>query len=294
MKYTINLWITGIIMLTTTAFRANDFNTAIAPEPIDTVKKDTVNIKMGSTTFLVITDEESEDTLRLDGKLKPEKLHAEDYEWSGIDGFQIGAIGLFTKSGNRAFADRPDLALNTTRCSMLGFTPFGKEAEIIKDRLRLAAGLGFQFESYAFDKNIRLTHEPYLQGIEDTVRDYRKNTLNANYVTLPVVLQFNTKRNLDKSFHIAVGAIAGYRISSNMTYKWSEDARRQRERLRTDYALEPYRLSAIAQVGIGSAMIWAQYDLTMKFTATEPLITVVGAKGTPEVYAWSAGINIPF
>jgi hypothetical protein len=294
MKYTINLWITGIIMLTTTAFRANNFPTAILIEPIDTVKKDTVNIKMGSTTFLVITDEESEDTLRLDGKLEPEKLHAEDYEWSGIDGFQIGAIGLFTKSGNRAFADRPDLELNTTRCSMLGFTPFGKEAEIIKDRLRLAAGLGFQFESYAFDKNIRLTHEPYLQGIEDTVRDYRKNTLNSNYVTLPVVLQFNTKRNLDKSFHIAVGAIAGYRISSNMTYKWSEDARRQRERLRNDYALEPYRLSAIAQVGIGNAMIWAQYDLTMKFTATEPLITVVGAKGTPEVYAWSAGINIPF
>ena len=160
--------------------------------------------------------------------------------------------------------------------------------------MRLAAGLGFQFESYAFDKNIRLTDEPYLQGIEDTIRDYRKNTLNANYVTLPVVLQFNTKGNLEKSFHIAVGVLAGYRISSNMTYKWSEEGRRQRERLRNDYALEPYRLSAIAQVGIGNAMIWAQYDLTMKFTATDTAIMVVGAKSTPEVYAWSAGINIPF
>ena len=294
MKYSINLWITGIVMLTTTAFRANDFNTAIAAEPIDTVKKDTVNIKMGSTTFLVITDEESNDTLKIDGKLEPKKEHAEEYEWCGIDGFQIGAIGLFAKSGNLAFADRPDLALNTTRCSMLGVTPFGKEAEIIKDRLRLAAGLGFQFESYAFDKNVRITDEPTLQGIEDTIRDYRKNTLNANYVTLPVVLQFNTKRNLEKAFHIAVGAVVGYRIGSNMTYKWSEDGRRQRERLRNDYALEPYRLSAIAQVGIGSAMIWAQYDLTMKFTATDAVPAVVGAKGTPEVYAWSAGINIPF
>jgi hypothetical protein len=294
MKYSINLWITGIVMLTTTAFRANDLTAKIVAEPIDTLKKDTVNIKMGSTTFLIITDEESDDTLKLDGKLEPKKLHAEDYEWSGIDGFQIGAIGLFTKSGNRAFADRPDLALNTTRCSMLGFTPFGKEAEIIKDRLRLAAGLGFQFESYAFDKNVRITDEPTLQGIEDTIRDYRKNTLNANYVTLPVVLQFNTKRNLDKSFHVAVGVIAGYRISSNMTYKWSEDARRQRERLRNDYALEPYRLSAIAQVGIGNAMIWAQYDLTMKFTQQNASMNVIDAKSTPEVYAWSAGINFPF
>ncbi|MFN5296352.1 MAG: outer membrane beta-barrel protein [Flavobacteriales bacterium] len=294
MKYSINLWITGIVMLTTTAFRANDLTAKIVAEPIDTLKKDTVNIKMGSTTFLIITDEESDDTLKLDGKLEPKKLHAEDYEWSGIDGFQIGAIGLFTKSGNRAFADRPDLALNTTRCSMLGFTPFGKEAEIIKDRLRLAAGLGFQFESYAFDKNVRITDEPTLQGIEDTIRDYRKNTLNANYVTLPVVLQFNTKRNLDKSFHVAVGVIAGYRISSNMTYKWSEDARRQRERLRNDYGLEPYRLSAIAQVGIGNAMIWAQYDLTMKFTQQNASMNVIDAKSTPEVYAWSAGINFPF
>ncbi|MFM7725526.1 MAG: hypothetical protein ACKO7B_02400, partial [Flavobacteriales bacterium] len=118
--------------------------------------------------------------------------------------------------------------------------------------------------------------------------------LNANYVTLPVVLQFNTKRNLEKPLHIAVGAIAGYRLGSNMTYKWSEDGRRQRERLRDDYALEPYRLSAIAQIGIGNSIIWAQYDLTMKFNSSDALPAVAGASGTPEVYAWSAGINIPF
>jgi len=259
-------------------------------------KMDTVKIEMGETTVFIIKNADLKDSTFIETIRDLDKSNktAQDYEWSGIDGFQIGAIGLFTNSGDRALADRPDLALNTASCSMLGFTPFGKEAEIIKDRLRLAAGLGFQFESYAFDKNIRLTDEPSLQGIEDTIRDYRKNTLNANYVTLPVVLQFNTKRNLEKSFHIAVGVLAGYRISSNMTYKWSEEGRRQRERLRNDYALEPYRLSAIAQVGIGNAMIWAQYDLTMKFTATDTTIMVLGAKSTPEVYAWSAGINIPF
>jgi hypothetical protein len=259
-------------------------------------KMDTVKIDLGETTVFIITDADLKDSTFIDTirDLDKSNKSAQDYAWAGIDGFQIGAIGLFTKSGDRAFADRPDLAPNTARCSMLGFTPFGKEAEIFKDRLRLAAGLGFQFESYAFDKNVRLTDEPSLQGIEDTIRDYRKNTLNANYVTLPVVLQFNTKRNLEKSFHIAVGVLAGYRISSNMTYKWSEEGRRQRERLRNDYALEPYRLSAIAQVGIGNAMIWAQYDMTMKFTATDAIPAVVGAKGTPEVYAWSAGINIPF
>jgi hypothetical protein len=296
MKYRFHLWIISMIMLATTAIRANDLTASIMAEPIDTAKKDTVNIKMGSTTFLVITDEESNDTLKLDGGLEPKKEHAEDYEWCGIDGIQIGAIGLFTKEGGRAFSDRPDLKLNSSRCSMLGFTPFGKEAEIISDRLRIAAGLGFQFESYAFDKNVRITDEPSLQGVEDTLRDYRKNTLNANYLTLPVVLQFNTKRNLDKAFHIALGAVAGYRIGSNMTYKWLEEGRRQRERLRNDYALEPYRISAIAQVGIGNAMIWAQYDLTMKFTAQDAhlMVDVLGAKYTPKVYAWSAGINIPF
>lgn len=259
-------------------------------------KIDTVKIEMGETTVFIIKNADLKDSTFIDTIRDLDKSNktAQDYEWSGIDGFQIGAIGLFTSDGKRAFADRPDLALNSTRCSMLGFTPFGKEAEIIKDRLRLAAGLGFQFESYAFDKNVRLTDEPYLQGVEDTIRDYRKNTLNANYLTLPVVIQFNTKRNLEKPLHIAVGVIAGYRIGSNMTYKWSEEGRRQRERLRNDYALEPYRLSAIAQVGIGNAMIWAQYDLTMKFTATDAIPAVVGAKGTPEVYAWSAGINIPF
>ncbi|MFM9005619.1 MAG: hypothetical protein ACKOSR_08985 [Flavobacteriales bacterium] len=259
-------------------------------------KIDTVKIDLGETTVYIIKNADSSDstlTYKIGDSEKSNK-NAQDYAWSGIDGFQIGAIGLFTSDGQRAFADRPDLELNSARCSMLGFTPFGKEVEIINDRLRLAAGLGFQFESYAFDKNIRLTDDPYLQGIEDTIRDYRKNTLNANYVTLPVVLQFNTKRNLEKPLHIAVGAIAGYRLGSNMTYKWSEDGRRQRERLRSDYALEPYRLSAIAQIGIGNSIIWAQYDLTMKFNSSDALPAVAGASGTPEVYAWSAGINIPF
>jgi hypothetical protein len=294
MKYTFRLLAACTLCVLFQTAKASDFSPIVPSEIIDTVKKDTVNIKMRHTTFLVITDEKSDDTLKLDGKIKPEKQHAENFSWCGIDGFQIGAIGLFTAQGSRAFADRPDLKLNSSRCSMLGFTPFGKEAEIISDRLRIATGLGFQFESYAFDGNIRLTDEKGLQGIEDTVRDYRKNTLNANYMTLPLVLQFNTKHNLEKAFHIAVGAVAGYRIGSNMTYKWSEDGRRQRERRRDDYALEPYRISAIAQVGIGDAMIWAQYDITMKFT--ESLLTSVdgGAKSTPEVYAWSAGINIPF
>ena len=280
-------------ILTAAALTLMSFNSIAQKEE---EKIDTVKIELGETTVFIITDADLKDSTFIDTIRDLEKSNksAQDYAWAGIDGFQIGAIGLFTKSGDRAFADRPDLAPNTARCSMLGFTPFGKEAEIFKDRLRLAAGLGFQFESYAFDKNVRLTDEPSLQGIEDTIRDYRKNTLNANYVTLPVVLQFNTKRNLEKSFHIAVGVLAGYRISSNMTYKWSEEGRRQRERLRNDYALEPYRLSAIAQVGIGNAMIWAQYDLTMKFTATDTTIMVLGAKSTPEVYAWSAGINIPF
>ena len=294
MKYSINLWITGIVMLTTTAFRANDFYTAIAAEPVDTVRKDTVNIKMGSTTFLVITDEESDDTLTFDGCLEPKKEHAEDYDWCGIEGTQFGALGLFNREGKVAFADRPDLKLNSSRSWMLGLTPFSQSVEIIKDHLRLSVGLGMQFETYAFDANIRLTDEPSLEGVLDTVRDYRINTLNANYMTLPVVIQFNTKRNLEKAFHIAVGAIAGYRVGSNMTYKWSEDGRRQRERRRDDYALEAYRLSAIGQIGIGNSILWVQYDLTPKFTPQQNSLTVVGAKPTPEVYAWSAGINMPF
>ena len=255
---------------------------------------DTVNIKMGKTTILVITDEAGEDTLNIIDGSEPEINHAEDYEWSGVSGFQFGFLGLVNTDGSRALSDRPDLSMNTEQCSMIGVTPFEVKGEIIKDRMRIAAGLGMQFESYAFAKNIRLTDEPSLQGIEDSTRTYRKNTLNANYVTLPVMLQFNTKRNLDKAFHFGFGAVAGYRVGANMTYKWSEDGHRQRERRKDDYALEPYRISAIAQIGIGNSIIWAQYDLTMKFTATDYAIMVVGLKGTPEVYAWSAGISIPF
>jgi len=158
MKYSIKSWITGIVMLTATAFRANDFTSAIAIEPIDTLKRDTVNIKMGSTTILVISDEGSNDTL----DAEPQKVHAEDYEWCGIDGMQIGALGLFNMDGTIAFSDRSDLKLNSARSWILGITPFSKSAEIIKDYLRLSAGLGFQFESYAFDANIRLTDDPNL------------------------------------------------------------------------------------------------------------------------------------
>ena len=80
-------------------------------------KIDTIKIDLENMTVLVIKKADAADsslTISLSDADSSVK-HAEDYEWSGIDGFQFGAIGLFTKTGNRAFADRPDLALNTTR-----------------------------------------------------------------------------------------------------------------------------------------------------------------------------------
>jgi hypothetical protein len=103
--------------------KGNETNKSMTEES----KIDTVNISFGETTILIISNENGNDTINVSDIDTNKDKSAQDYAWAGVDGFQIGAIGLFTSDGKRAFADRPDLELNTTRCSMLGFTPFGKD-----------------------------------------------------------------------------------------------------------------------------------------------------------------------
>jgi hypothetical protein len=128
-------------------------------------------------------------------------------------------------------------------------------------KLRLLYGLGIDFNNYRFKEDIDLTEgsDP-LAYTENSDRDYKKNKLVAQYLTMPLMLNFKSNpKNENKSLNLAAGIHAGYLIQSHQKQKWQEDGSKQKSKIRGDYQLNEYRLGYAIQFGYGDVNIYGHF-----------------------------------
>jgi hypothetical protein len=113
--------------------------------------------------------------------------------------------------------------------------------------------------------------------------DFTKNKLKSTWVKAPLMLEFNTSKDEDKSFHIGVGAEFGYNIFRNrQKQEFMMFGDEQKRKTKDDYNLNPFRCSLVARVGFGKYTVFANYGLSEVFKSGQG----------PKVYPFSAGINI--
>ncbi len=99
------------------------------------------------------------------------------------------------------------------------------------------------------------------------------------------MFEFNTSKNSDRSFHVAVGAIGGYKLSSKTLRTYEINGYEFKEKRKDDFNINPFKLDATARIGYGQFTMFATYSLTELF---EP-------KKGPPVNPFTVGIRIaPF
>ena len=91
---------------------------------------------------------------------------------------------------------------------------------------------------------------PFIFG--DSI-SFTKNKLAADYLTVPILLNFVS----NPSINLSVGVSVGYLFSQRNKQKSSE---RGKQRNRGDYSLEKFKFSYIAELGIGSVRIYGSYS----------------------------------
>jgi hypothetical protein len=203
--------------------------------------------------------------------------------WEGLD---IGVNGYMTPQNSLTVnSSYRFLELDYSRSRSIAWNMGQYNFHIVKNYVQVVTGIGLEWNSYAFRNNWTLdTDSPMVTATEDNV-DYTKNKLKTTWVNVPLLLEFNTSKNEDKSFHIAVGVTGGYNIFRNrLKQEFSVDGTDSKRKLKDDFNVNPFRYALTARVGYGDVSIFANYSVNEMFKENRG----------PELHPFSAGIALNF
>ena len=256
---------------------------------------DTTNISLGDKKIMIIdpTPQDKPDTTNVawsDEDEEEKDDHNDKYDlthWGGVD---LGVNMLLTKDGGTTLDSADNwLDLDYGRSLSWRFNIFEEKIRIYKDYVGIIVGAGLTYNSYGLKRNVMVntTDSTGTVGIlvSDTIADYSKNKLRASYINIPLLLEFNTSADNDRSFHIAAGVIGGWKMGSITKQKWENGNDKTQLRRKADFNMTPFTLEATARVGYKNFTVFATYGLTPLFEKN---------KG-PEVYPVTVGLQIvPF
>ena len=138
---------------------------------------------------------------------------------------------------------------------------FMQKLNIIKHVVNLKYGLGVELFNFRYKKNNNISYKeanpPYI--FRDTVQ-FSKNKLAADYVTIPLMLNFNTTpRSGNKGLSFSAGVSAGYLYSNRNKQESNE---RGKEKEKGDIGLNRFKLAYVGELGLGPIRLYGTYAIT--------------------------------
>jgi len=260
---------------------------------------DTVRIKAGNRV-LIIDD---------NGEVRYErsKRHKFNGHWAGFD---IGLNGYVNGDYNMNFPKEYEyLDLRMEKSIAIGINFFEQNIRLSKNqKWGMLTGLGLGFNDYRFLKPTQLSMDSStLEGYLYDGVSIRKSKLSLMYLTLPLILEFQTNPWCKKnSFHFGAGMVMGTRLMSHTKVYFNEynkdytlnqydpeTGKYQAVYMATspntakvkhygDWYLNPFKFDATVRVGWGVLNLFATFSVNSLFRE---------GKG-PELYPWSAGISL--
>lgn len=236
---------------------------------------DTTRINVGNREVIVITknEEESEEfDLDFDEDDKPTNSKKSEAHWAGLD-FGVTMLMDDNFSYNN-FNNNPFWNNDAARSQVWNLNLAEYKFNFGTPYVGLTTGLGLSFTSVAFKDDYLLTsNADTLFATIDTVNTYSKNKLRASYLTVPLLLEFNTNADADRSFYLAAGVVGGVRLTSKVKRNGEFEGREFKERIKGNYNLNSFKLDAAVRMGYGSWGVFANYSLLPLFDdgATVPV-----------------------
>ncbi len=131
---------------------------------------------------------------------------------------------------------------------------------IIKHVVNLKYGLGLELNNYHFeDKNLKFNKNP--TKIDQTYTDLGKNKLAADYITMPIMLNFNFTPDNRKNFGFSAGVSAGWLYSARQKIKKDGKV----DKTKSDFDLSSWKLSYVGEISLGPVKLYGSYAFESMF-----------------------------
>jgi Outer membrane protein beta-barrel domain len=138
---------------------------------------------------------------------------------------------------------------------------FMQQLNVIKHVVNLKYGLGLELNNYRYSENIKYQKSRMPLVIMDNI-DYSKNKLATDYLTVPMMLNFNFTPKREDGFGFSVGASAGYLYSSRQKTISKENGKKKD---REDFDLRKWKISYIAELSLGPIKLYGSYATQSMF-----------------------------
>lgn len=129
---------------------------------------------------------------------------------------------------------------------------FLQRLNVIKHVVNLKYGIGLELNNYHYRRNIIYNTQP-TQIVLDNSTSYSKNKLAADYLTVPLMLNFNFTPNRKNGFGLSAGVSAGYLYSARQKTKSSADGK---VKVWDDFDLRPWKLSYVGELQLGFVKLY--------------------------------------
>jgi hypothetical protein len=138
---------------------------------------------------------------------------------------------------------------------------FMQRLNMVKHVINLKYGLGIELNNYRYTENIKYQNSGMPLVIMDNI-DYSKNKLAADYLTVPLMMNFNFTPNKKNGFGFSVGASAGYLYSSRQKTISKEHGKKKDKE---DFELNKWKVSYIAELSLGPIKLYGSYATKSMF-----------------------------
>lgn len=135
---------------------------------------------------------------------------------------------------------------------------FMQRLNVVKHIVNLKYGLGLELNNYRYDdETVRFEKNPIMIVVDPNLANAKKNKLAADYITVPLMLNFNFTPEREKGFGLSAGISAGYLYSARQKIKINSD----KTKLHSDFDLEKWKLSYIGELNLGPVKLYGSYAL---------------------------------
>lgn len=132
---------------------------------------------------------------------------------------------------------------------------FMQKLNVIKHVVNLKYGMGLELNNYHFEEDILFNKKP--TQITMSATEFKKNKLAVDYLTVPMMVNFNFTPGRREGFGISGGISAGYLYSARQKTNDGND----KKKVRSDFDLKRWKLAYVGELLLGPVKLYGSYAL---------------------------------